>query len=48
MQAQINKYFLEVFTMNEVVKFLTENPVQFLATVDKNGLPQTGDYSQMR
>lgn len=28
---------MEVFTMNEVVKFLTENPVQFLATVGRDG-----------
>lgn len=37
MQAQIKQYFLEVFTMNEVIKFLTENPVQFLATVGRDG-----------
>jgi len=32
-----SKSSLEVTTMNEVVKFLTENPVQYLATVGRDG-----------
>lgn len=35
-QTQTNKK-LEVTTMNEVVKFLQENPVQYLATIGRDG-----------
>jgi uncharacterized pyridoxamine 5'-phosphate oxidase family protein len=33
--------------MNDVVKFLTENPVQYLATVDSDGRPRVRPFQFM-
>ncbi len=37
MQAKKTKLFSEEIIMNEVVEFLQENPVQYLATVGRDG-----------
>ena len=37
----------EVFSLNEVVKFLTENPVQYFATVGLDGKPKVRPFQFM-